>query len=498
MARVWFYGKVIDNQDPLNLGRIRAKILTDDVEAIIKSVEDYNPLTDSWSEKDPLVFNSFLPLYIYAVPKVDELIQIFYHDPESSQFLNAYYIQGPFSKIQNIGLENYLQSQRYGDIQGIRQKTSKYFKNPDGTYKSSIPEGVFPNPGDVSIMGRGSTDLVLKEDEVLLRAGKFQGSLMPNSDPVGNQNRAFIQLSKFNYQKTLKPNQKYFEIKTNNPQVKFLIEYNISNPENQFNIFNGTCRLYRLIAAPATLANSLKVDSNIDTYKILVAQETFSITGVAETVNFINDFIKTCNSKRKTASGIELFGPLEERFPIYFRPSNFNYSLLQSDNQVTKQNLTSIYQNIKLNRNDDKGGYGLIYEKNKTGQPIDLIKKVVNEVSTNAVPTTYASLGANEIYLLSQKSQIPGKQKINFKNNLYGITETEFTESIRPNTSSLVRGEELLEYLSYIVRFLVTHTHAYPGESPISITEDGASIPQLTSLQNQAYQKVLNQNIRLN
>ena len=84
MARVWFYGKVIDNQDPINLGRIRAKILTDDVEAIIKSVEDYNPLTDSWSEKDPLVFNSFLPLYIYAVPKVDELIQIFYHDPESS------------------------------------------------------------------------------------------------------------------------------------------------------------------------------------------------------------------------------------------------------------------------------------------------------------------------------------------------------------------------------------------------------------------------------
>jgi hypothetical protein len=97
--------------------------------------------------------------------------------------LNAYYIQGPFSRVQNIVLENYFRSQRLGDIQGIRQKSAQNIKNPDGTYKNSDPEGVFPDPGDVAVMGRGSTDLVLKENEVLLRAWKisikFDGGFKP-------------------------------------------------------------------------------------------------------------------------------------------------------------------------------------------------------------------------------------------------------------------------------------------------------------------------------
>lgn len=501
MARIWYYGKVMDNQDPLNLGRIRAQVLSTDSQAISQSVEGFNPLTDSWTEKDPFVFNSFLPLYIYAVPKIDELIQVYYHDESTSHFLNAYYIQGPFSRVQNIVLENYLQSQRLGDIQGIRQKSAQNIKNPDGTYKNSDPEGVFPDPGDVAIMGRGSTDLVLKENEVLLRAGKYQSSLMGDSNPLGNPNRAFLQLSKFNYTRDVQPNKSVFEVKTNNPQVKFLIEWHVNNPENRFKIFNGSCSLYRLTADPKTLANSFlnDVTNNVELYKIPVAQENFNTSGITETINFINNFIKACNSKQKTANGTKLFYPLDERFPIFFRPTIRNYNFLQSDNQETKDNLTSIYQKIKLNPNDEKGGFGLIYENGKVGKPIEILKKVFNQVKTNAVPTTYAALVGNRTYLLSQNSQIPGKQKINFRNNLYGITEQQFSEIVLPNTSSMVRGEELLQLLSYMVRFLISHTHDYPGEgaNPVAVDEN-TNIKQLTTLLNEAYDKVLNQYIRLN
>ena len=67
-----------------------------------------------------------------------------------------------------------------------------------------------------------------------------------------------------------------------------------------------------------------------------------------------------------------------------------------------------------------------------------------------------------------------------------------------PKTSSLVRGEELLELINMIVRFLVTHTHAYPGLPPVSVTQDGSNIADmLTELQNAAT-KILNNNIRLN
>ena len=100
---------------------------------------------------------------------------------------------------------------------------------------------------------------------------------------------------------------------------------------------------------------------------------------------------------------------------------------------------------------------------------------------------------------MSQNSQIPGKSKINFRNNLYGITEQQFSEIVLPNTSSMVRGEELMQLLSYMVDFLVSHTHDYPGESPNPVAEGGEkNIPQLTKLLNEAYDKVLNQYIRLN
>jgi len=501
MARLWFYAKVIDNQDPLNLGRVRAQILTDDTEAIRRSVENFNVVTDAWTENDPYVWNSFLPLYIWSVPKNDELIQVYYHDATEAVFLNAYYIQGPFSRIQNIVLENYGQSERYGDIRGVRLRAAQFIRNVDGTFKNPDPNGVFPDPGDVSVMGRGSTDLVLKQNEVLLRAGKYKGELVADKDPVGNKNRAFIQLSRFDTSKVLDAQKLYFNVSQDNPQVRYLIEYSIDNPETQANppIYNGICRLYRLQASTKTLAQSMKVNSDIEGLKVIVAQQSFSnLSGTQEVINFINAFIQTCNSKNKLTTGVQIFGPLEQRFPIYFRPAPFFYTQMSNGNAKAKSTLSTVYQKIKLNQNNKVGGYGLIYEQSKVGIPIKLVKNIVQGFTTNSVPSTYAAMGGNKIYLLSQNSQIPGKKKINFDNSLYGIDETKFVTEVEPNTSSLVRGEELLEYLNQIVRFLVSHTHPYPGDPPCVVTEDGATVDAILTANNEAPSKVLNQNIRLN
>jgi len=49
-----------------------------------------------------------------------------------------------------------------------------------------------------------------------------------------------------------------------------------------------------------------------------------------------------------------------------------------------------------------------------------------------------------------------------------------------------------------IVRYLITHTHSYPGLPPISVGYDGVTSEQiLTEIQNAA-NKILNENIRLN
>jgi hypothetical protein len=164
----------------------------------------------------------------------------------------------------------------------------------------------------------------------------------------------------------------------------------------------------------------------------------------------------------------------------------------------TRTNLTTIFQSVKLNPNSQKGGYNLIYQESREGEPVKLDFKNYKPVTTTNLPETYATLGANYLYLLSSLSQIPGKNKINFENNLYGIEEEQFVKEIFPRTSSAVRGEELLELLNLIVRFLVSHEHGFPGEPPVPITQDGSSVSNLLQELNNSYQKVLSQYIRLN
>ena len=75
---------VLDNQDPLMLGRVRARIVTDNYEDILKSVDSpkWNPEKDPWTSRDPLVFNSLLPYFIYQVPKVGEYVHVVYYNTE--------------------------------------------------------------------------------------------------------------------------------------------------------------------------------------------------------------------------------------------------------------------------------------------------------------------------------------------------------------------------------------------------------------------------------
>lgn len=498
MARSWYYAKVTDSNDPLNLGRVRADILTDDKSAIQKS-DTFDPVKDKWTENDPYVFNTLLPIYLFTVPLKDELIQIYYHDNQTSQFLNAYYIQGPINRIQNIGFENFNQSGKYTDIKGIQVLGARDLRNLDGTYKDIDPDGVFPNPGDIAQVGRGSTDVIQTNDTLLIRAGKYKGKLTGNSVPIGNPNRAFLQLSKFGIKTTLGKPQVFIDTKLKNIQVKYLVEWDVTNPENQSDLFSGAVRLYRLKPNENTQSKNLKVNTSLEQYKFIINQEEFYDLSLNNVVKLINSYIQVCNSKTKLSTGQVLFSAIEDRYPIYFRPTNRIYDFLINSSDIkVKQNLSSIFKDVKLNHNDKQGGYGLIYALNKTGEPINVSFKGITPTDSIELPETHAALGGQYVYLLSQYSQPPGKEKINFLNNLYGIPESQFNTQIQNNTSSMVRGEELLDLLNLIVRFVVSHEHGYPGEPPISITQDGSTVSNLLKELNEANQKVLNQYIRLN
>ena len=71
-----FFGTCVDAEDPLMLGRIRA-VPIDEVETSLLP-QNWNPIKDIWTERDPLIYLPLLPYYISQVPRVDEYIHIFY------------------------------------------------------------------------------------------------------------------------------------------------------------------------------------------------------------------------------------------------------------------------------------------------------------------------------------------------------------------------------------------------------------------------------------
>ena len=506
---IFFQCRVLNTEDPMMLGRIRGVRLIDNYDDILKSITSppWNEEKDIWTSRDPFIFNALLPYFVYSVPKVDELVQVIYVNKDF-QYQNQYYVQNTFSSPTATFKEFYFGGNKFTGT-GMQIKNPKPLKNQDGTFTDqSIHKGVFPQPGDNALLGRGSADVVVKQDEVLIRAGKFKGEqLQPNVIPVANQQRGFLQLSKFqSILQNLEP-KVYYELQENVLLTKYLIEWAIINPENTQDKFTGSVYLYQLKPDVSVNSKNISVDSVIpENLKKLVATENFSQLSKIQVIKFVNNFIKTCNETDTTRSGVKLFSDnsATNKFPIYYRPNTIMYSKLNPSTPLGSgatsteiSNISDIYKGVKLNP-ALIGGYGLIYAKGKVGIPKNVIKKIAKQQKYINQESSYGALGSDTLFLVSHNSQIPGKGKINFDDTLYGITPEKFANEFLPKTSSMVRGEELLELINLIVRFLVTHTHAYPGLPPVPVTQDGSNTQAiLTELQN-AVTKILSKNIRLN
>ena len=503
---IFFQVLVLDNNDPLMLGRIRGTLITDNYADIIKSFDDppWNEAKNAWTERDPFIFNPLLPYFIYQVPKVNELVQIMYVNRDF-KYQNQFYVQNSFYSPTSSYF-TYQEGANKFTVTGMQIENPKPLKTSGVFSENGIHEGVFPEPGDNAILGRGSADLIVKENEVLLRAGKFQGEqLQPNIVPVANQQRGFLQLSRFPSVKIPLDPKTYLEIEEKVLINRYLVEWTITNPENNSmpNKFTGAVYLYQLKPDTSTNTQNVTVNSVInENLKTLVTfQEFLGLTKI-DTVNYINNFIKSCNSDFVTKEGNQLFpATLTDRYPIFYRPNNRTYSYISPEKNgpsIEAVNVSNIYSQIKLTAALEQSGYGLIYQKDTVGTPMDTKTIVVPQSKYYGTPQTYSALGGDKLFLLSHQTSIPGKKKINFDDTLYGISNDKFSDDIMPNTSSTVRGEELLELINLITRFLLTHTHAFPGLPPVPITQDGTSSTQiLTELQN-AVTKILNENIRIN
>lgn len=510
-----YFGTCLQEDDPQMLGRVRVLPFNDVEAAVISSNSKFKPdsksLSDGpWSDIDPFLYYPLLPYFVNQVPKKGEKVKLFYFNTESKYGRNKYYMMDQYSSPTTTNFEDVNSAQLRSDA-GYSNSTESFppIKNNDGNYVNDSNKGVFAEPVDISLNGRDTADLIIKKDEILLRAGKHN-PFKSNEIPTANTNRGFLQISKFDTKFNFGIPQSRLRLVDQKIPIKYLFEYDVLNPENEFSAFTGSLNLYSLPNpqdAYLTLSSIFDVDTEIDLFctgktsacKIKTIQ--FQGLNFSELSTFINNTLKTFLTTPNTITTTPIGN--NEQFPFYFRPSkrlrDLTTQFTSPSNLQSTVNMSLLSSLVKISPTDPTPGYGLVLDaKLSTDLPLDFKKEVFIPRTTENVENTSALLGANQLFLLSHESQIPGKDKINLDGTIYGIDQTKVITEIMPNTSSMVRGEELLELLSLIVSFCTSHVHPYPLLPPSSVSLDGTSIDDLLIKMQEAYTKVINENIRMN
>ena len=257
--KIIFSAKVIDNEDTFLLGRIRCKPPDWPIQNILNELKDKGILNEEdediieklkYTNQDPFVFMPLMPIFFSFVPKVGELVWLTYSNPsenwgKTEQFYISVVKTSPF----NLFLENSSQSEALSN-RNSNLVSGKEYKNPNPPlfvvqgreysypqrqYRNSKIRGLFAEPGDNALYGQGTTDLVLKTDEVLIRAGKTDLNVNMELEP--NVQRAFLQMSYYKKESRLKDPVTQTNEKIDESPLRKLIEYRIDNLNNAFDLF---------------------------------------------------------------------------------------------------------------------------------------------------------------------------------------------------------------------------------------------------------------------
>lgn len=165
-----YYGEVISLNDPNEGGRIQVRI------------PDFDNKTPN--NQLPLAL-PMLPKFFWILPQVGEVVRVFIEDIRYPQ-RGRHWMGSIISQPHKIGYDGYFSALSTTNVSNINPEP-----NP-----STFPDafGIYPNVKDVAILGRDNTDVILKEKQVLIRAGKHE---IDNVLVLNKENPAFIQMDFF-------------------------------------------------------------------------------------------------------------------------------------------------------------------------------------------------------------------------------------------------------------------------------------------------------------
>lgn len=180
--RVIHYGRVFEVSDDNNM---KLKVFIRGVDKV-----DAKSIDLPWAEP-------FLPRMFNVVPQVGETVKIILMDT-NNPYSEREWIGPIISQPEKIKKDPHFFTSLAGKVGGLLKL---------GRSINTIPEaqGIYPEPNDVSILGRDNSDIQLKEGEVLIRAGQH---IINNPLKLNDKNPAYINI------RVLKPSD--FNEKINN------------------------------------------------------------------------------------------------------------------------------------------------------------------------------------------------------------------------------------------------------------------------------------------
>lgn len=509
-------GLVLNNTDPLMLGRIRIEPKTKLENQSVPTKPDGSPKSVSdyaWTSEDPFIFIPLLPYYINQIPEVGEYVNIIYSTRDEPLSSNKFYIQGPLSRTWNNERETFLNAQSVLDNGTSIQKSYETRNSKTGVIQEIVKD-IYPLPGDNSLLSRGTTDVVLKKNDVLLRAGKYRKIVVEQSNGVGQitqpdvrpyDQRSFLQLSIFDQELVDVGTETIDITKFVDKDVKNFVEWDISNVNLTANTVGGYVQV-------STVKNVTTSDFGFNTGTTvnctLIPNSKYVFTGlsVEDSIIFINTYIRGFNKGFINIDGYNKYpnsGNLIGQFPFVFGPSILtNAKILdtnpsQTIDSVENSVVVSIFNKIKLFDSSSEYGFAVIWDYNTVGPQVIKNSTDVEKSEYKDNPVTYATMGGDFIYLLTHKTT-DDKFTIDLKNTLYGIDQPKFTNYLKGRTNSMVRGEELYSLLDKIIRFISGHVHN-PVKPPSRISGTGKNSVNLDDIEKELNsKKFLNPNIRIN
>jgi hypothetical protein len=146
-----YYGEVLSITDPTDGGRIKVRI---------KDLDNKTLNADEIPWSYPL-----MPKYFHIIPQVGEMVRIFIEDIKYPE-RNRFWLGGIISQPHKIKFDS-----KFTALSTTNQGLVSPEKAPS-TYPDA--KGVFPLINDVALIGRVNTDVILRTNEVHIRAGKHE------------------------------------------------------------------------------------------------------------------------------------------------------------------------------------------------------------------------------------------------------------------------------------------------------------------------------------